>query len=156
MRSPAATAEEYLGELPEDPRTVIEPVRRVILERPPAGYVEARRYGMIAYKIPLSVYPMGKSCVRFQRLDDLPLEVIGDAVARDHVLGISRGLERFPIDRSGLCRVGLAPVIVARPERRRQYESVLRTSPPRRVPRAWYTPRSMLSLRNFTEPSANR
>lgn len=110
MRSPAATAEEYLGELPEDPRTVIEPVRRVILERPPAGYVEAMRYRMIAYEIPLSVYPMGKSCVRFQRLDDLPLEVIGDAVARDHALGISRGLERFPIDRSGLCRVGLAPL----------------------------------------------
>ena len=68
------------------------------------------RYRMIAYEIPLSVYPMGKSCVRFQRLDDLPLEVIGDAVARDHALGISRGLERFPIDRSGLCRVGLAPL----------------------------------------------
>ena len=25
---------------------------------------------------------MGKSCVRFRRLDDLPLDVIGDAIAR--------------------------------------------------------------------------
>ncbi len=32
---------------------------------------------------------MGKSCVRFQKLDDLPLEIVGDAIARvtvnDHI-----------------------------------------------------------------------
>ena len=28
---------------------------------------------------------MGKSCVRFKRLDDLPLEVIGQAIARTSV-----------------------------------------------------------------------
>ena len=28
---------------------------------------------------------MGKSCVRFRRLDDLPLELIGEAIARTSV-----------------------------------------------------------------------
>jgi hypothetical protein len=28
---------------------------------------------------------MGKSCVRFRRLDDVPLDVVGDAIARTSV-----------------------------------------------------------------------
>lgn len=34
-----------------------------------------------AYRATGKRYDVGKSCVRFRRLDDLPLDVIGDAIA---------------------------------------------------------------------------
>jgi hypothetical protein len=34
-----------------------------------------------AYRATGKRYDVGKSCVRFRRLDDLPLDVVGDAVA---------------------------------------------------------------------------
>ena len=40
-----------------------------------------------AYRATGKRMDMGKSCVRFRRLDDLPLEVIGDAIARYPVDG---------------------------------------------------------------------
>lgn len=43
---------------------------------------EAREDFEQAYRATGKRMDMGKSCVRFRRLDDLPLEVIGDAVAR--------------------------------------------------------------------------
>lgn len=141
VRSDAATVEEYLEQLDDDDRAVVEEVRRTILARLPEGYVEVMRWGMITYEVPLersgptyngkplmyaalarqarhfAVYltgpwtdpegaledfraayratgrplDMGKSCVRFRRLDDLPLDVVGDEVARvsvDDLVGI--------------------------------------------------------------------
>ena len=130
MKSNAKTVRAYLEELPEDRSTVIETVRRVILDHLPAGYEEVMQFGMISYQVPLSVYPdtyngqpvvyaalasqkhhmavylmsiymdekrahdfeikyrgsgkrydAGKSCVRFKTLDDLPLDLIGEAVS---------------------------------------------------------------------------
>lgn len=43
---------------------------------------DARRDFEEAYRAAGKRMDMGKSCVRFRRLDDLPLEVVGDAVAR--------------------------------------------------------------------------
>lgn len=130
MRSEATTVDQYLAELPADRREAIETVREVILENLPGGYVESINWGMIAYEVPLEVYPdtynkqplafaalasqknymavyltgiyisdeareefeaayratgkrfdVGKSCVRFRKLDDLPLDLIGETVA---------------------------------------------------------------------------
>ena len=130
MRSEANTVDEYLAELPPDRREAIEAVRQVILENLPAGYVETMNWGMIAYEVPLAIYPdtynsqplayaalaswknhmavyltgiymdeeafadfeaayratgkrfdVGKSCVRFRKLDDLPLPLIGETIA---------------------------------------------------------------------------
>jgi uncharacterized protein YdhG (YjbR/CyaY superfamily) len=130
MRSKAKTVDEYLAELPEDRREAISTVRNVILEHLPEGYEESMNWGMIAYEVPLSVYPdtyngqplsyaalasqknhmavylsgiymdeeartkferdyratgkrfdVGKSCVRFRKLEDLPLPVIAEAIA---------------------------------------------------------------------------
>jgi len=147
VQSSASTVEGYLAELPEDRRSAIEAVRRVVTDNLPDGYVETMNWGMISYEIPLERYPktyngqplayialgsqkqymtlylnavhtseegtesfrqryeaagkkldMGKSCVRFKRLDDLPLEVIADTVASvgvDDYIGIyetARGL----------------------------------------------------------------
>jgi len=134
MKSAATTVEAYLAELPEDRRTVIEAVRKVILENLDEGYEEGIQYGMIGYYVPHRVYPagyhcdprqplpfaalasqkgymsvyimciyghdslrswfeeawvkagkkldMGKSCVRFKKLDDLALDVLGEAIRR--------------------------------------------------------------------------
>ena len=129
-RSAATTVEEYLAELAPERRAVVEAVRDVVRRSLPAGYVEAVRWGMLSYELPLAAYPdtyngqpltyaalaaqkghyalyltcvsqdpalaarleaafaaaglrldVGKSCVRFKRLDDLPLPAIGEIVA---------------------------------------------------------------------------
>ncbi len=131
MRSDATTVEDYLAELPDDRREAIEDVRAVILANLPEGFVESMNWGMIAYEVPLEVFPetyngqplmyaalasqkrhmavylsaiyadpeldawfresyeatgkkmdIGKSCVRFRSMDNLPLELIGDAVSK--------------------------------------------------------------------------
>jgi len=130
VRSYAATVDEYLDELPDDRRRQIEAVRRVILANLPEGYEESMAWGMIAYQVPIALYPdtyngkpllfaalasqkhhmalyltsiylddesrnafeqeyratgkrydVGKSCVRFRSLSDLPLPLIGRAIA---------------------------------------------------------------------------
>ncbi len=130
MRSNASTVEEYLGELSEERRVVIEAVRQVILKNLPKGYEEVMNWGMITYQVPLETYAdtynkkplmyaalaaqknhmavyltaiymdekasrafeeaylstgkrydVGKSCVRFKELADLPLELIGKSIA---------------------------------------------------------------------------
>jgi hypothetical protein len=130
MRSEVKTVAEYLEGLPADRRAAMSKVRETILAHLPEGYRERMNWGMIAYEVPLEVYPVtynneplsyaalasqknymavylsaiyaedgsrdafeaayratgkrfdvGKSCVRFRRLDDLPLEIIADAIA---------------------------------------------------------------------------
>ena len=129
--SSAETVEEYLGELPDERRDAIAEVREAILANLPDGIVETMAFGMIAYEIPLEVFPdtynkkpllyaalasqknhmavylhsiytndqdsewfaekyratgkkfdMGKSCVRFKKIDQLPVDLIGEAIAK--------------------------------------------------------------------------
>ena len=134
MTSKAATVAEYLKSLPDDRRSAIEAVRKVILANLDSDYDEMMLYGMIAYCVPHRVYPagyhcdptkpltfaaiasqknymsvylmciygdadhakwftgewkktgkkldMGKSCIRFKKLEDLALDVIGQAIKR--------------------------------------------------------------------------
>ncbi|MEP0767176.1 MAG: hypothetical protein HRF45_11620 [Fimbriimonadia bacterium] len=56
--SGAATVEQYLAELPEHRRKILD------------AYAEAEKK-----------LDMGKSCVRFRKLEDLPLDLIGEALA---------------------------------------------------------------------------
>ena len=133
MLSDAATVQDYLAELPEDRRPIVETVRQVVLDHLPEGFEEVMQYGMISYVVPLDRYPetyngqalaaaslasqkrhlslylmgvygdegaeawlrerwpadkrldMGKSCLRFKRLDDLPLDLVGEVIARTSV-----------------------------------------------------------------------
>lgn len=134
MTSKATTVDAYLKALPEDRRSAIEAVRKVILKNLDSDYAEAMIYGMIGYVVPHSVFPqgyhcdptkplmfaslgsqkshmaiylmciygdegerkwfetawkktgkkldMGKACLRFKKLDDLALDVLGEAIAR--------------------------------------------------------------------------
>ena len=127
--SAPSTVASYLDALADDRRRALTAVRRVIRARLPRGFVETVAWGMIAYEVPLSVFPstyngrpllyaalasqknymslylmgiygseplrarfeeayaatgkpqdIGKSCVRFRTLEDLPLDVVGDAI----------------------------------------------------------------------------
>lgn len=129
-RSNASTVEEYLAELPPEPRAVVSAIRDLVRRNLPNGYAETMSFGMIGYGIPLARYPktyngqplpyvsiaaqknhyalylfgpyvhaaqgsqlaeafrqagkkmdMGKSCLRFKKLDDLPLDAIGRMIA---------------------------------------------------------------------------
>jgi len=127
MQSKATTVKQYLAEMPEDRRVIIEAVRKVILKNLDKDIEEGMSYGMICYVIPHSLYPagyhcdprqalpyaalasqkqymslyldtshftgfreewaksgkkldMGKVCIRFKKLDDLPLDLIGRVV----------------------------------------------------------------------------
>lgn len=131
VTSRASTPEEYLAELPDDRRSLVQAVRSTIVEHLPDGFEETMTFGMLGYVVPLDRYPdtyngqplsvitlanqknhvavyltgiyarddrrqwfidawkstgarldMGKSCVRFKRLDDVEFGVLGRAVAR--------------------------------------------------------------------------
>ena len=62
MKSGATTVEAYLAALPEDRRTAIDAVRKVILDNLDDGYEEGIQYGMIGYYVPHRVYPAGYHC----------------------------------------------------------------------------------------------
>jgi hypothetical protein len=138
MTSNAATVAAYLKGLPEDRRTVISAVRKVMLDHLPKGYEECMNYGMIGYVVPHKLYPpgyhcdpklplpfaglaaqknhfalyvmsvygdaeteswlraawkaagkkldMGKCCIRFKKLEDVPLDVVAKLIARVPVI----------------------------------------------------------------------
>lgn len=135
MQSKAITVDEYIKELPEDRKEVIEKIRKVILDNLPKGFEETISYGMLGYVVPHSIYPkgyhcntnlplpfiniasqknfialyhmgiyaepvlldwfvsefpkhskskldMGKSCIRFKKMDDIPYELIGQLASK--------------------------------------------------------------------------
>ena len=145
MRSEEKTVDGYLAELPEGRREAISTVRRTIVENLPDGFEEVMNWGMIAYQVPLSVYPetynkqplmyvalasqknhmavylsgiytedgrraafekaykatgkrydVGQSCVRFKTLENLPLEVIGEAIGS---LSMDAFIEQYEVGR---------------------------------------------------------
>lgn len=135
MQSDAKTPEQYMAELPDDRRRVIEKLRKVSLEILPEGFKEMMGYGMMGYAVPHEIYPngyhcdpkqplpffgfasqknsvniyhmalycdqklhdwfvsefpkhskarldMGKSCVRFKKMDDVPYDLIGELLSK--------------------------------------------------------------------------
>jgi uncharacterized protein YdhG (YjbR/CyaY superfamily) len=51
---PAATVAEYLAQLPEDRRTVVSALRRMVKRHLPKGFVERTNWGHICYEVPLA------------------------------------------------------------------------------------------------------
>lgn len=130
VQSKAKTVDEYLAELPDDRRAVIETVLTLVRKNLPKGYRETIGFGGVCWGIPLEDYPetyngqplcyaalaaqknhnalylmcaygdpkeaaalrdgfvkagkkldMGKSCVRFRRVEDLALDVLARTIA---------------------------------------------------------------------------
>ena len=62
MQSKATTADQYIAELPEDRKGVMQKLRETILKNLPKGFEETMQYGMISYVVPHSLYPSGYHC----------------------------------------------------------------------------------------------
>lgn len=58
----AKTPDQYINQLPEERKLVVEKLRKIILKNLPTGFVETINYGMIGYVVPHSVYPKGYHC----------------------------------------------------------------------------------------------
>lgn len=131
MKYEAATPDEYIAQLPEDRKEVIEKLREIIKDNLPKGFEEGINYNMLGYYVPHSIYPsgyhcdpklplpfmnlasqknsvnlyhsgiyanpeihdwfvaeypkhakrkldMGKSCIRFKKMDDIPYDLIAE------------------------------------------------------------------------------
>ena len=62
MKYEASTSEEYIAQVPEERKEVLEKLRKAISENLPKGFQEGIQYGMIGYFVPLSIYPDGYHC----------------------------------------------------------------------------------------------
>lgn len=62
MQSKALTPSDYIAELPEDRKKVMEQLRKTILDNLPEGFQEGMGYGMLGYAVPHSIYPKGYHC----------------------------------------------------------------------------------------------
>ncbi|CAM4111108.1 DUF1801 domain-containing protein [Gillisia limnaea] len=80
MTSKANSPEEYVQELPEERKAIIQKLRKIILDNLPDGFEETMSYGMIGYVIPHSVYPKGHHCT-----PKLPLPFINIASQKNFV-----------------------------------------------------------------------
>ena len=75
--SNATTPEQYLDELPEDRRHLVESVRSSILENLPDGFVETMSFGMLGYVVPLEDFA--------DTYNGQPLSVLALANQKNHV-----------------------------------------------------------------------
>ncbi|MEM0543509.1 DUF1801 domain-containing protein [Flavobacterium sp. j3] len=135
MQSKALTPEEYLFNLPENRKDVMNKLRNTIKDNLPQGFEEVMSYGMIGFVVPHLIYPkgyhcdpklplpfislasqknfialyhmgiyadnrllewfvaeypkhcktkldMGKSCIRFKKMDNIPFDLIGELAKR--------------------------------------------------------------------------
>lgn len=62
MKIEANTVEEYINQLPDERKEVINHLREIISENLPEGFHEEINYGMIGYVVPHSIYPAGYHC----------------------------------------------------------------------------------------------
>ncbi|MFT4850142.1 MAG: hypothetical protein ACI83B_002694 [Sediminicola sp.] len=80
MKSKATTPNEYISELPEDRKVVVQRLRKIILDNLPKGFEESMNYGMLGYVVPHSVYPSGYHCN-----PKMPLPFMNLASQKNHI-----------------------------------------------------------------------
>jgi len=59
MQSKAATADQYIRELPAERRGPVTELRNTILKNIPEGFKEVMAYGMISWVVPKDIFPQG-------------------------------------------------------------------------------------------------
>ena len=87
MNYKANSVEQYLADLLDDRRPVMEKLRQVILLNLPDGFAEQITYGMIGYVVPLSRYPKG-----YLDRKDEPLPFLAIASQKNHIALYHSGL----------------------------------------------------------------
>lgn len=91
MQSKAATADQYISELPEDRQQVMKQLRETVNTNLPKGFEETMQYGMISYVVPHSIYPDGYHC---KPTDALPFMSI--ASQKNHIAFYHSGIYADP------------------------------------------------------------
>lgn len=135
MKYEATSPNDYVNQLPEERKEVVNTLRTIIKKNLPKGFEETMNYGMIGYVVPHTIYPngyhcdpklplpfmniasqknfiglyhmgiyanealldwfvseypkhakrkldMGKSCIRFKKMDDIPYDLIAELAAK--------------------------------------------------------------------------
>jgi uncharacterized protein YdhG (YjbR/CyaY superfamily) len=80
MQIKVDTVEEYIDQIPEERKEVIQKLRKVLSENLPEGFREEMSYGMIGYVVPHEIYPKGYHCK-----PKLPLPFINVASQKNFV-----------------------------------------------------------------------
>lgn len=62
MQSKTTTPDQYIAELPEDRKEVMQKLRETVKKNLPKGFEETMQYGMLGYVVPHSIYPDGYHC----------------------------------------------------------------------------------------------
>lgn len=91
MQSKATTSDQYIAELPDDRKEVMQKLRETILKNLPKGFEEIIQYGMISYVVPHSIYPGGYHC---KPTDPLPFLSI--ASQKNHIAFYHMGIYSDP------------------------------------------------------------
>ena len=91
MQSKAITPDQYIAELPEDRKEVMQILRKTIKKNLPKGFDETMQYGMISYVVPHSLYPDGYHC---KPTDALPF--ISIASQKNHIAFYHMGIYGDP------------------------------------------------------------
>ena len=116
-KHPSLTVNQWLASVPAERKDAINAVRATVNQHLPRGYEETVDWGMLAWVVPLATLPdtynghplmlaalgahkklnMGGCCVHFKKLDDLPLDVVGNAVGR---VTVDQYVERYQSSRA--------------------------------------------------------
>lgn len=62
MTYEASTPEEYIAQIPEERKAIVEKLRTTIKDNLPKGFEEGINYKMLGYYVPHSKYPDGYHC----------------------------------------------------------------------------------------------
>ncbi len=80
MKYSASTPEEYIAQIPNERKEVMQKLRSVLLNNQPKGFVEGISFGMIGYYVPHSIYPSGYHCT-----PELPLPFMNIASQKNSI-----------------------------------------------------------------------
>ncbi len=92
LQSEASTPADYIASLPDERRVVMKALRQSLRRNLPKGFAETMAYGMLAYVVPLRLYPDGYHCDPKQ-----PLPFINLASQKQHVSLYHMGLYDGPL-----------------------------------------------------------
>lgn len=87
MHATASSPQEYFNSLPEERKTAMNELRKVILDHLPKGFSEEMSYGMVGYVVPHSIYPAGYHCS-----PELPLPFMAIASQKNFISFYHMGL----------------------------------------------------------------
>ena len=62
MQYKATSPEDYINQVPDGRKPILNTLRKTITEHLPKGFEEGIQYGMIGYYVPHSLYPDGYHC----------------------------------------------------------------------------------------------